>query len=120
MDSPLIGPNSSPARLAKIDGRCREAKFMRQVRSELIAALGGADRVAIGQHMLVGLIATKALRLAMMTERMLAGGEIAFEMDRRFGWYSNSLRRDLMALGLDRTPEVAPPSLSEYLRGDTA
>ena len=116
----MIGPNSTPARLAKLDGRSKEAKFQRQVRTELIAALGGENRVTFGQRMIVGLAAVKALRLAMLAERIMTEADPPEEVDRRFTWFSNSLRRDLQALGLDRRPGDKVPSLSNYLQGRAA
>jgi hypothetical protein len=42
-----IGPYSRPHRLAKIDGRTKIAKLMRETRAALIAHVGGEKRTAI-------------------------------------------------------------------------
>jgi hypothetical protein len=118
--NPMIGPNSTSGRLAKLDGRSKEAKFQRQVQTELIGALGGEDRVTFAQRMLVGLAAIKALRLMMLAERLIAENNPPEEVDRRFAWFSNSLRRDLQALGLERAANAKVPSLSSYIQGHAA
>ena len=74
---------------------------MRQVRDELVAACGGVARATFAQRLVAGAAAIKALRIRMLGERMVADGYPPEEVERRFTWHANSLRRDLQSLGLD-------------------
>lgn len=110
-----IGPNSDGIRLRNLDGRTELARFMKNVRAELSDAMGGNP--APGQRLLLDLVVVKAGRLRMLSGQLLADTLPAEECERRFIWHSNSLRRDLASLGLDRPS--APPSetLSDFLQG---
>ena len=111
-----IGANSPPKRLRHVDGRTRLGKFMAALRADLTDALGGPARVSPQERLLIDLAVIKAARLAMLSERMLNGETAAEELERRFTWHSNSLRRDLGVLGLERRPE-ATPRLADVLEG---
>ena len=114
-----IGPNSSARRLENIDGRRWQSKFLVEVRTELTATLGGPEHATYGQQMLVGLASVKALRLQLISEEIMSGNA-SLENERRFVWFSNSLRRDLMALGLDRPSKAPPQSLADFIQGHAA
>jgi len=113
-----IGPNSTPIHLRRLDGRTGIAKFMKGVREDLTAALGGT--LGPGQHLLVDLAAVKAARLRMLSEQLLSGDLPAEECERRFVWHSNSLRRDLQALDLDKPSIPKTDSLTDYIGGQAA
>ena len=99
-----LGPNSGALRLRSLDGRTYLGKFTKTVRAELVSALGGAP--SPGQCIIIDMAVVKIARLRMLSEHILLGELPAEEADRRFTWFSNSLRRDLIALGLDRTPDL--------------
>jgi hypothetical protein len=62
---------------------------------------GGADRQSqSGQQILIGLVAVKALRCQMMSEKVLTGGDLQDRVENYFLAWSNSIRRDLEALGV--------------------
>ena len=105
-------------RIRSLDGRTTLAKFTKAIRQDLTAALGGT--LGAGQSIIVDLCVVKAARLQMLSEQILSGELPPEEAERRFIWHANSLRRDLMALGLDKPSKAPPESLAEYLKGHAA
>ena len=110
-----IGPNTAGSRLARLDGRTRIAQFANAVNAELLAACGG-NSATIGHRLLIGSATVKAVRLQLLSKRLLDEEFPPEEVERRFKWHSNSLREDLRALGLlNRPGATRVPSLSEYV-----
>jgi hypothetical protein len=111
-----IGPYSRPHRLAKLDGRTREAKMLRAIRAELAAHVGGKPSVT--ERMLIDRCAMLTLRLAQMDEK-IAGGVLTDIDSRSYVAWSNGLARSLQALGLKPATE-APKRLAEVLAAGRA
>ena len=111
-----IGPHSRALRPGNVDGRTRLGKLLRATRRDIVAALGGA--VTPMQALLVDRVAEKHARCLLLAEAMLTTTDsaAAFESERRYVMYANSMRRDLTVLGLDRRAGEAP-SLGEYVAG---
>ena len=107
-----VGPNSSGSRLRSVDGRTRLGRFMSGLRTEIYEALG-TDNPTPMQRILVDRAVEKSARCILLSRQMLNGGGMSAEAERRYIWHSNSLRRDLSALGLERrTPRG--PTLKEH------
>ena len=111
------GPHSRNLRPGSIDNRTRPARFMRDIRRELVEVLGG--NVTVQQRLLIDRVAEKALCCAMLGERLVTDPEATVTDDKMLIYYSNSLRRDLGVLGLEARA-AAQPNLRELLSGDAA
>lgn len=107
-----IGPYSAPASLAKLDGRTREARVLRQGRAELLAHVGGAPSAV--QRALIEQACQLRLRLALMDEHFAATGEMTEHDSRAYLAWANSYSRLLGRLGMK--PVIAPTrTLQEHL-----
>ena len=114
-----IGPNMARHRLRNLDGRSEDGRLWRDVQRQLTEVGGGNPTP--GQEILIATAADMAVRTAILGQQMLTADtdEAAAEAERRFGWWSERLRRTLQTLGLDRRADVAP-RLGELLGGKAA
>jgi hypothetical protein len=112
LETAIVGPYSRRTSLAKIDGRTREAKLMREVEAELTKHVGGKPSVT--QQRLIERIAWLTLRMEMLDRAVLARGEMNECDSRTYLAWSNSLSRALRDLGLKPTT-AAPQSLRDYV-----
>lgn len=108
-----IGPYSSPASLAKLDGRTREAALLRRVREELVGHVGGNPSAT--ERALIERATWLSLRLAQLDAKMAADPQSFSQHDSNvyISW-SNALTRTVARLGL-KEKEAAPPTLGDYL-----
>ena len=107
-----IGPHSLNASIATLDRRTNAAKVLKKITSDLLDHLG--DPTA-PQRLIVQGAAFKALRVALFADRMLNDDDAPSEKgDHNLLAWSNSLRLDLQALGLERR-ERATIDLATYL-----
>jgi hypothetical protein len=110
-----IGPRSRPHRLRKLDGRSREAKYLRRIERELIDDLGGPEHVSAAKRLLVERVAIDLMRLELLDARMAA--ETVTVHDARVAHaLRNSVRLTLRALGLESAAPRAP-TLAELSAG---
>jgi hypothetical protein len=109
---PRLGPYSKPHALTTVDGRCRVARTIREFAQELVRHIGEPTPA---QRVLIREAAIKNAKLGMLVDKILDGAEPDLDMASRcyLAW-SNSLRRDLEALGL-KAPEEKTPELSKFL-----
>lgn len=90
--------------LETMDKRCRPARYLRKVKSELTAALGGDP--SFQEQLIIQRAAFKATRLMLLELAALAQfkenplAEVR-NSEKYLSW-ANSLRLDLAALGLER------------------
>lgn len=109
-----IGPYSRPHRLAKLDGRTREARYLARITAELVAHLGGEARVAVTQRYLIQRVASDMLRLELLDAKSATGtmsdhdGRIAHAL-------RNSVRLALRDLGM-RPAAEREPTVAEIMR----
>ena len=95
-----IGPFSRDQRLANPDRRTHAGRILKAVTLELMGHLGDATPP---QRLLVQSAALKAVRLSLLTQRLLTDeGDLASGNDHHCLAWLNSLRLDLVALGLER------------------
>jgi hypothetical protein len=111
-----IGPHSRPHRLAKPDGRTREARYMRGVRDGLVRHVGSPSAV---EAQLIERAAMLSLHVALFDRRAIANGGLSARDAREYLALHNSLVRTLARLGLKGAAQ-RPPSLAERLRAVTA
>jgi hypothetical protein len=79
-------------------------KFVNSIKSDLEAQIGNPSP---GQQILIKLIAIKVLRCEMMYDQVLSkphGGDLQDRVENYFLAWSNSVRRDLEALGVLDSP----------------
>jgi hypothetical protein len=108
-----IGLYSRPHTLAKLDGRTKEATLMRQVRKELIAHVGGSPNAV--QRALIERAVMLSLKVAQIDAKMLAGGPLTVHDSNYALAWNNSLRRTLVALGIESAAQKPPSFLEEML-----
>jgi hypothetical protein len=109
----MIGPLSPTRRLRRLDGRTREARFLRETEGQLIQHLGGPERVSPPQRFLVERVAADLLRLEIFDEKIAAGSMT--EHDGRVAHaLRNSVRLVLRELGLKPTAPK-PPGLADII-----
>ena len=104
-----IGPYGS---LARLDGRSREAVFIRKVRKDLLAHVGVPPTVV--QRLLIERATILSLRLAQIDERILTDGLTLHDNNQAIAW-QNALTRVLVALGVPKDAAPAVPSLADHL-----
>ncbi len=100
-----------------VDGRGLWFRRHRDIVSLHIADLGGPDAVTESQKAIVQRAATIIVALEQLEIKFANANEAtALELE-QFTRASNSLRRHLETLGLDRKPKDITPSLKDYLAG---
>ena len=114
-----VSPYTSPATLARLDGRTREGRLMRRVRSDLIAHVGGKPSAT--QRMLVERAVTLSLYVSKLDAKLLKNGSMTEHDSRTYLAWSNSLTRTLRELGL-QVPSLADPvnRLQQHLASKAA
>jgi hypothetical protein len=108
----VIGPHSTKGSIAALDSRTKVAKLLKAVTNDLLDHLG--DPTA-PQRLIVQGAALKVIRIALFADRILNDETALSEKsDHNLLAWSNSLRLDLVALGLERRgkPTIA---LASYL-----
>ena len=110
-----LGPNSRAERLGRIDGRTVVGKLISRVQSDLASDLGGDPSAA--EKILIHAASIKAARLYLL-QSQLAAGEAQPDPKHHVAW-SNSLRLDLLALGLKRRARGIglPSGLASFING---
>ena len=109
-----VGPSSRDRVLSSIDKRTKAGRVMRTTIADLSAHVGGAPTAA--ERLLIQSAAIKATRLFLLSEKILAGGEIGgVDGDHHALAWLNSLRQDLTALGLESRLRDVTPSLKDII-----
>lgn len=102
-----IGPTSRSRAIAEFDRRTKIGRLYKATMSDLVAHVGGAPTAA--ELLLIESITTKAVRVRLLTERLLAGEEIATGTDHHLLAWSNAMGRELAMLGLaSRARDITP------------
>jgi hypothetical protein len=105
-------PTATGNALATLDSRTNTAKLLRKITTDLLDHLG--DPTA-PQRLIIQGAAFKALRIALFSDRMLnEPGALSEKSDHNLLAWSNSLRLDLQALGLEKR-ERPTLDLASYL-----
>jgi hypothetical protein len=110
-----IGPYSRPHRLAKVDGRTRLAKLMRNTRAELVAHVGGEPSAT--QRALIEQVVLLTARCCQADAKILAGADADY--GKEYLAWSNALRRALRDLGMMPTA-ARSPTIAELLSEERA
>jgi hypothetical protein len=105
-----LGAFSRRLSFSDFDGRTNAGKYANSIKNDLERQIGNPSAA---QQILIKLIAVKMLRCEMMYDQVLStpkGGNLQDRIENYFLAWSNSIRRDLEALGA-----LAPPSEAEAL-----
>jgi len=95
-----------------LDQRSKYAKFRTKVRSGIVADMGGPEGISTKQWILIELIVDKAARCTQAQADQVDGNsKLSSE---HFLALANSLRLDLLALGLAKRAQDVP-NLRDYL-----
>lgn len=106
-----LGPYSRPRALARMDGRTKEARFLRDTRADLLRHVGGTPTVV--QAALIERAVILSLRVAQMDAKAADGGVLTEHDSRTYLAWSNHLTRTLRQLGLKGGEGTAPRSLRD-------
>ncbi len=115
-DMQSMKPYSGPGRLAKLDGRSREARMIRDTRAALLDHLG--NRPSATQRMLIDRAALLTLQVSLMDMKHASGGLTEHDGRQYLAWV-NTLGRLLRHLGLEGAPPRLP-TLQEYIAAHDA
>jgi hypothetical protein len=107
-----IGPHSDDLVLGSLDLRTNEGRFIAGIRQSLLDQLGREPSAA--EQLMVSNAAIKALRCELMLQRIFKKDSLDTSHDLQFLAWSNSMRRDLEALGI-KPNAVQAPDLRQYL-----
>jgi hypothetical protein len=114
-----VYPYSGPSAIARIDQRSRTARFMRRVRADLTAHVGGQPSTT--QRLLIERATMLSLRIALFDVRVAEDGDFSEHDGKQYLAWSNSLERCLGRLGLNAADKpYSGPSLSDYLAAKAA
>ena len=104
--------------LANVDGRSTWARRMRDLIELHTSDLGGVDACSNAERALVRRAACLSLECELLESRFATDGQSTPQSLDLYQRTSNSLRRLLESLGLERRQrDVTPGSVSEYLAG---
>lgn len=112
-----IGPYSRPHVLAKIDGRTKEARLLRETRAELAQHVGGNPSAT--QRALIERAAQLSLRIALIDQRFAETSTQTEHDSRTYLAWSNSLSRTMRELGVHAAP-ARPKTLEQIFAAKAA
>jgi len=105
------------ATLARLDGRTREARLLRQIRAELTAHCGGSPSAT--QRIAIDRAAALTLHVARMDAKAAEQGGMSDHARREYLAADSSLRRMLQLLGADAKARAAP-TIHDLMAADRA
>jgi hypothetical protein len=107
-----VGPFSRDRALSVLDKRTKAGRVLRVTISDLTRHVGGLPSPA--EALIIQSAALKATRLFLLSEKLLAGGDIGND-GQALAWL-NSMRQDLTALGLAARIRDVTPSLADIAK----
>jgi hypothetical protein len=110
--SRLTNGNELFATNEPIDGRSMASRRFRDILGQIVADLGGSDRLSEGQRQLARRVALMALECEKLEAKSIAGEEINLE---QFGQLSDRIGRAMQRLGLKRVARDVTPDIKSYL-----
>jgi hypothetical protein len=107
-----LGPYSRAHHLASVDGRSQVGRYIQDLSRDLARHVGDPSPA---QRVLIKEAAIKSARLGLLVDRILSDSNLDYDCaTRTYLAWSNSLRRDLEALGLQK-PEAKLPAIADYI-----
>lgn len=105
----------------RLDMRSEAGQAVKRLRAQLESDLGGADTLSTQEHLMVDRIVKKALIIEALESYALSrktifkrNGDLIGALGRHYLSYAEALRRDLLAIGLQRRAKDVP-NLQDYL-----
>ena len=95
-----------------IDQRSAAARRFRDVLGEIVADLGGPDRLSEGQRQIARRCALMSIECEKMEQRGVSGEAIDLDC---YGQLTDRIGRAFQRLGLKRVPRNVTPSVAEYV-----
>jgi hypothetical protein len=108
-----IGPYSHTGAMARLDGRCKEAQFMKRRRAQLLAYVGA--RPSTIQRQLIERAVRLSLHVELMDARLINKSPGPYDRNVYLAW-SNSLTRTLTLLGLMTAARRNKSGLPRFIR----
>jgi hypothetical protein len=107
--------------LANLDHRLPWARRLKDLIGDITSDLGGAENISEAERVLVRRAAMMTLQAELMEQRFSENenGAASSQQIECYGRTTNTLRRTLEALGLERRAKTIVPTLSEYLEART-
>jgi hypothetical protein len=102
--------------LPGIDGRTLWCRRYRDLNALHLSDLGGSDRASEAEKAIVRRIATLIVELERLEMCFAEAGQASDHQLELYQRVANTLRRLLEAVGLQRRPRDATPTLGEYLK----
>jgi hypothetical protein len=100
----------------KVDNRSRWVRRCRDVIAAHTSDLGGIDNCSVAERSIIRRAAVLTVQAEMLEAKFaLADGDVPVEDLDIYQRLTNSLRRLLEAVGLERRPRTVEPTLSSYL-----
>src|SRR5580704_10541316 len=96
---PRLGPYSKQGAYTLLDGRSREAQFMKARRTELVAHVGGSPNPV--QLQLIERAVRLSIQLELMDDRLLHGTIFTPHDHNHYLAWSSALVRTLARIGID-------------------
>ncbi len=109
-----LGPSSRQHRITTLDYTTTAGRVLHQVTADLVSQVGGDPSPA--EALLIQSVAIKATRLFLLSEKLLNPETCDLKGDEHALAWLNSMRMDLMALGLERRIRDVTPSLASILK----
>jgi hypothetical protein len=108
---------SNGALLTNLDHRLPWARRLKDLIGDITSDLGGPDNISEAERVLVRRAAMMTLQAELMEQRFSQNedGAASSQQIECYGRTTNTLRRTLEALGLERRAKTIVPTLSEYL-----
>jgi hypothetical protein len=106
-ESPLDTPRKDPQKsrlLPGVDGRSAWVRRAKEVLADHISDLGGVDNCSAAERSLVRRASTLTVELERLEAKFATAGEASIADLEAYGRASNTLRRLLEAVGLQRRP----------------
>lgn len=112
---------SNGALLTNLDHRLPWARRLKDLIGDITSDLGGPDNISEAERVLVRRAAMMTLQAELMEQRFSQNedGAASSQQIECYGRTTNTLRRTLEALGLERRAKTIVPKLSEYLEART-
>jgi hypothetical protein len=108
-----VTPHSRLLRRGCVDGRSREGRFLRAVRSELAEMVGGEPTPA--QRAIIDRVAWLRLHVTLLDEKVGSGAILSDHDVRHYLSYTNAIVRAMARLGAKAKGHVAKPDPHAYL-----
>lgn len=97
-----------------VDGRSAASRRFRDILGQIVADLGGSERLSEAQKQLCRRVSLMCWECERLEARSIAGEQIDLDV---FGQLTDRIGRACQRLGLQRVPRDVTPDLKSYIEG---